>query len=243
MKPLLQQPIPLGIGYYSVADAARLLRRPARVIRRWMGGHTYFLSGEKRTVPPLWSPQLPTNDNHIELGFRDLIEMRFVAAFVDQGLALHTIRVCLDTAREVVGQEHPFSTGRFKTDGKRIFVETVHRLEIGQAGTSSLAEAELLDLKSRQYTFPAIIQRTFRDLDIEADAVARWRPFNGKASIVLDPARAFGQPILADFGIPTAAISGALSAEGDAMRVAFLYDVPVGLVRDAARFENELAAA
>jgi hypothetical protein len=82
-KNLQLDELPLGIGYYSVPEAARLLHLPQTRIRRWLGGYTSSSrTGERRNIPPLWSPQLPAFENHIELGFRDLIELRFVSAFV-----------------------------------------------------------------------------------------------------------------------------------------------------------------
>ena len=34
-----------------------------------------------------------------------------------------------------------------------------------------------------------------RDLDLADGSVVQWRPFNGKSSIVIDPARSFGNEI------------------------------------------------
>ena len=80
-------------------------------------------------------------------------------------------------------------------------------------------------------------------LDIEADAVARWRPYHGKPTIVIDPKRAFGKPIASASGVPTVALSDAVKAEGSPERVARLYEVPVTIVRDAIGFEEALHAA
>ena len=88
-----------------------------------------------------------------------------------------------------------------------------------------------------------MIAQIFKDVDLDDTAVERWRPFHGKNSIVIDPARAFGQPIATASGVPTATLARAVKAEGSAKRVAFLYAVPVGIVRDAVEFESELAAA
>ena len=104
-------------------------------------------------------------------------------------------------------------------------------------------KGELLDLKNRQFAMKDIIERTFKDLDIEDDAVARWRPFNGKDSIVLDPARSFGEPIAAQSGVPTTALAEAVEAEGSEQRVAALYEVSEAVVRDAVKFEDYLKAA
>jgi uncharacterized protein (DUF433 family) len=226
--------IPLGIGYYNVPEAARLLKTSARNINRWLGGYTYRTNdGRSMRMPPLWEPQLPREDDHLELGFRDLVELRFVIAFQHSGLGLNVIRRCLEFARECAGDARPFSTRRFKTDGKTIFLDSIRHS----------GDNELLDLRKRQYVIKQIIERSFKDLDIEAETVTRWRPFNGKQSIVIDPTRAFGQPIAARYGVPTVALAEAVKTEGTVDRVAAMYEVSAASVRDAAMFEASLHTA
>lgn len=224
---------PLGIGYYTVPEAGRLLRVAPRKINRWLGGYVFVSNGVSIDMPPLWEPQLPSFGDKIELSFRDLIELRFVNAFLDAGVGLKAIRNCIAYARECVADDHPFSTRRFQTDGRTIFLDSLHRS----------GETELLDLKKRQYVFKDVIERTFKDLDISEGAVASWRPFAGRKSIVIDPTRAFGQPIAAEQGVPTVVLAEAVEAEGSAERVAFLYEVPLRVVRDAMQFEASLKAA
>ena len=223
----------IGIGFYTVTEAARLLKVAPLNIRRWLGGYTYGKGDEAVTMPPLWQPQLPAYDHHIELGFRDLIELRVIKSFLDAGLTLITIRNCLEYARDFANDDRPFSTRRFQTDGRTIFLESMQRT----------GEEELLDLKQRQYVIKQVIARTFKDLDLSEDIVARWRPYNGKQSIVIDPQRAFGQPIAARFGVPTVTLADAAKAEGSIQRVSNLYDVPASVVSDAVNFEKSLQAA
>lgn len=225
--------VPLGVGFYTVPDAARLLKIPPLNVRRWLGGYSYKHNGETHTSPPLWTPDLPPFDNKIELTFRDLIELRFVSGFVSAGLHLKTIRHCLDYARTLVDDPRPFSTQRFQTDGKTIFLDSVR----------DSGETEVLDLRKKQYAIKQVIERTFKDLDIEANAVARWRPYRGKESIVIDPMRAFGKPIANASGVPTVALADAVTAEGSVERVSRLYDVDPAVVRDAVSFEEALRAA
>lgn len=239
---------PIGIGLYTVADAATLLRIPPRNIRRWLAGYTYKArDGSKHTMLPLWRPQLPTWQRQIELGFRDLIELRFVSAFLDQGLGILTIRRCLEHARALVGDERPFSTRRFSTDGRTIFLSFAEEARANPdevlADVPEVERAHLIDLKTSQYVFRVVIEQTFRDLDLDANAVVRWRPFHGKTTIVVDPSRAFGQPITAEAGVPTSALADAVAAEGSEKRVAQLFNVPRAVVVDAVKFEKELAAA
>src|SRR6185312_236861 len=94
--------IPIGTGFYTVPEAARLLRTPPLNIRRWLGGYRFRLNCRPKNIPPLWVPELPILDGHLELGFRDLIELRFVAAFAKAGMGLKAIRHCLEHAREIV---------------------------------------------------------------------------------------------------------------------------------------------
>ena len=223
----------LGTGFYTVPEAARLLKIPPLNLRRWLGGYTHGKGAKAAKMPPLWQPELPAHDGRIELGFRDLVELLIVRRFLEAGLSLITIRNCLEYARECVDDERPFSTRRFKTDGRTIFLESLQRG----------GEAELLDLKGRQYVIKDIIDRTFKDFDLCDDIVARWRPYNGKPSIVVDPQRAFGQPIAAGYGVPTIALAEATEAEGTIDRVSFLYEVPPEIVRDAVNYENSLRAA
>jgi uncharacterized protein (DUF433 family) len=239
---------PFGIGLYTVADAARLLRIPRRNIQRWLEGYPYKArDGARRAKPPLWQPQLPADERRIELGFRDLIELRFVSAFLDAGLGLFTIRSCLVHAREFVGDDHPFSTRLFRTDGRTIFYSFV---ETAIANPSEVLtdfpnreRAKIVDLRTRNYVFPEVIERTFKDLDIEANVVTRWRPFRGKGSIVIDPKRSFGEPIATETGVPTSTIADAVAAEGSEKRVAAMFNIERSAVADAVAFERELAAA
>jgi uncharacterized protein (DUF433 family) len=223
---------PLGIGFYTVPEAARLLKIRPLNIRRWLGGYSYSYGDKTVTMPPLWKPQLPAYEHHIELGFRDLIELRVIKSFMDAGLSIITVRHCLEYARECANDDRPFSTRRFQTDGRTIFLESLRRT----------GEDELLDLKDRQYVIKRVIARTFKDLDLSDDFVTRWRPFEGKQSIVIDPLRAFGQPIANNYGVPTVVLAEAVKAEGSIERVTRLFDVSTSAVRDAVKFEKSLAA-
>ena len=227
----------IGVGSYTAFEAARLLKTSPLNVNRWLRGYTYKRSGEARQMPPLWTTQHVAIEDHLEIGVRDLIALRFVKAFLDAGVGLLAIRNCLEYARECAKDDRPFSTRRFQTDGRTIFLESIVRAR------AQVAETNLLDLKKKQYVFKQIIEQTFKDLDIEDDAVARWRPFHGKKSIVIDPDRAFGQPIASEFGVPTVALADAVEAEGSVEEVARIFDVPVAIVRDAVQFQTDLKRA
>lgn len=213
-----------GVGAYSLAEAGRLLRISPTTLRRWLFGYSYDHHGPRTEQRPLWQPQYGVDQDEPLLGFRDLLEARIVRGFRELRIGLPTIRSCLDYARELVEDDHPFSTRRFKTDGRRLFLES-------QAGT-------LIDLRVRQHVFKRIVEPSFKDLDFDAEAASRWWLLPRKRTIVLDPARSFGQPIVAECGVPTARLAQAVEAEGSLDRVARLYEIKPTLVRDALAFEH-----
>jgi uncharacterized protein (DUF433 family) len=233
----------LGRGVYGAADALRLInfrRRPdaptrsisRNTITRWIRGYDYSTDGVTRHSDPLWIPDYANADEMIELSFRDLIELRFVKSFRDVGLGLPTIRECFKRAVEAVQDQRPFSTRRFRTDGKTIFLEITH----------DVREGELLDLKRRQRAFHRVVAPSLHDLEFDAEIVARWFPFGAsRKTIVVDPTRAFGRPIVAEGGVPTEIISNAVEIEGSPEKVAKLYEVPLAAVRDAVAFQQQLS--
>jgi uncharacterized protein (DUF433 family) len=234
----------LGRGVYGAADALRLINfrrqfepaiRPIsrQTIARWLRGYDYRHGSETRHSNPLWRPDYANENDIVELSFRDMIELRFVKAFRDAGLKLPAIRECFRRAVELVNDQRPFSTQRFRTDGRTIFLEITHDIQ----------EGELIDLRKRQGVFHRMVAPSLHDLEFDADIVARWFPLGmSRKTIVIDPARAFGRPIVAEGGVPTEILSEAVEIEGTPERVAKLYEVPLVAVRDSIAFQNQLVA-
>jgi uncharacterized protein (DUF433 family)/DNA-binding transcriptional MerR regulator len=234
----------LGRGVYSATEGLRLLnftRNPhaprrsvsRQTVARWLRGYDFERDGDVRHSDPLWTPDYSNDNDQLELSFRDLIELRFVKAFRDLGLSLPAIRECFERAVEEVRDDRPFSTQHFRTDGKTIFLEI----------TKDLEEGELIDLRRRQRVFRTIVAPSLRDLEFDAEVVARWFPLGvNKRSIVIDPARAFGRPIARASGVPTEILAHAVRIEGTIERVAALYQSSPSEVRDAVAFEQRLAA-
>jgi uncharacterized protein (DUF433 family) len=224
-----------GIGAYTLAEAGRLLGVSPATLKRWLFGYSYQHHGLMTKQQPIWAPQYGVDQDEPILGFRDLIEARVVRGLRTLGIGLPTIRQCLQRASEIVEDTHPFSTRRFKSDGRKIFLEITDRLPVEDQ------EPALIDLKSRQRVFKNIVAPSFVDLSFDAEAASRWWLLPNKKTIVLDPERSFGQPIVAENGVPTARLVQAVKAEGSLERVAQLFELRPEIVRDAIRFENRKA--
>lgn len=216
-----------GIGIYTAPEAARMVGMQPSTLRRWLLGYEHQATREA----PLWQPQYdPADDEGVLLGFRDLVEARIVNALRAKKIGLQTIRTCLDRAKVIVGQDHPFSTRQFKTDGKTIFLEI----------TRGLDEPQLVDLKRSQGVFSRVVAPTLDDLDFGKDGAERWWLLHGRRTIVADPERSFGQPIIADHGMTTARVAQAVEAEGSVEKVAKIYEIKPRLIREALTYESQL---
>jgi uncharacterized protein (DUF433 family) len=228
----MREPFLIGLGIYTVPEAARLTHVSEARIRRWLAGRPYPRAGVAHASGPLWRPELPRFDGKLELSFRDLIEVRFVDLFLEHGLSLQAIRRAITKAVQQFGLERPLSTQRFRTDGRSIFLEVV----------SEMDEALLFDLKRNRYLFHRMVAPSFRDIDFDGGLPARWWPVPGRKGIVVDPKRSFGKPILADHGVPVAALADAYKVRRSFKLVGRDYDVPERAVRQAVDFQERLAA-
>ena len=221
----------LAVGSYSPAEVQRLAGVPATLTRR-------FLSKYKGELG-LWGGVV-SQDQHLDgrwyATFQDMIELRCLRAFHDAGVTWQRIRRTAEYARDRFNTDYPLSHRRFLTEGKGIFART-------QEGLEQLSG-------HGQYTFEEIIGPEFFD-PVEyndVDLPVRWYPAvewgwdSHSRTVVVDPLRSFGSPVLADFGVPTQVLYDSYRAEShDAGRVARIYEVPVALVQAAVDFEQYLA--
>lgn len=221
----------VGIGLYTLAEAARLANVPAAKLARWLRGYT--VGG--KAYPPLWLPQIDLGDDKLYLSFRDLMEARVAHAFIGWGLSPQSVRAAIVHARDLMGDDRPLSTGRFKTDGKTVFME----IQSGEGGERG--DVRLIELAQGQWTFREIVVQTLKHVDFGPDsAPIRWWPHGKAGRIVIDPLRSFGQPIDAETSVPVAALASAARAEGSVEGAARAWDVPPSAVRRAVEFESTL---
>ncbi len=224
----------IGVGIYSVSEAAALTGVATRTIRRWSTGYRRSEGDGAHERPPVWRRDIPDIDGHTALSFLDMMEVRFIRAFRDHDVTWPAIRAAARIACEMFQESHhPFTRGRFRTDGNRIF------RKIEDAG-----EIRLFDLNRESWVFAEIVEPSlYRGVEFEADQVAKWFPLFPNRAIVVDPAVAFGRPVTAKEGVPTDVLAASLEANGGSVdHVAKWYDVSAATVRAAARLEAQLLA-
>jgi uncharacterized protein (DUF433 family) len=222
----------LGIGTYSIPEAAQLTGVHSSRIRRWLKGYKYTVHKQRHYSPPVWAGQLPPMDCSVALGFLDLQEVRFVDKFRGLGVGWRTIREVAERAEKLFGTHHPFCTQRFKTDGREIFIEVL------KDGPKSV----IVEVLKRQHYFQEVITPFLRDLEFEDLLPIRWWPMGHDRLVVLDPNRSFGKPIVKKEGVATSLLGEAFRVEGNVKAVAYWYDVSEAAVKDAVEFESRLAS-
>ena len=226
----------IGTGIYPLNQAARLVEADPRALRRWLLGYSRTHQGERVRYEPLWKTQLCDEGLADDvIGFRDLLELRMVAAFVRHGVDLRVIRATVESASRDFGQSYPLSNQQFLTDGKRIFLQAIEE---------ATGEPRMIDILRKQFVFSDIIKPSlYAGIEYGSDGAIRWYPLGKRKAIVLDPALQFGTPVVAQTGVPTDTIYASYLAEGrDKAMVARVFDLTPRMVTDAVEFEERLAA-
>lgn len=209
---------------YSAADVARLARIGAGQVRRWTrpdGDSTRLALLQPRAGDALFT-------------FLDVIELQLIGELRRHGIPLSRIRRCMDRLAERWETSRPFTRRepleRLRTAGRHLLLDEGGRLE---------------DLDRQQFVWREIVSPYLNALEFdERDAQAiRWWPRGASGAIVVDPAVAFGRPLLAEHRVPTDLLRLGVEAGDSIADLAAAYEIPEEAVREAVDFENALRAA
>jgi uncharacterized protein (DUF433 family) len=221
----------LEAGIYTVQEAAFLLGVSQQRVRGWISGYA------RRSAGPIIENELGWSDDRVAVSFRNLMELRFIAVFEQEGVKFQRIRRVMEEVREITTHPHPFATNIvFKTDGRKIVGELINKA----------TGKQIYDLESRNFEIADVVYRSLHnDVEYDFNGEARfWIPRRHIApNVIVHPRFAFGKPIMKTSGIPTRALAQAVHSEGNAEIVADAFDRPVREVREAVRFERELRKA
>lgn len=231
----------IGKGLYTPAEAAALIKAPVAEVRRWAFGYDRRRNGEKVRYAPLIRSELPEIEGQRALTFTELVELMYIKGFRRAGAPWKLVHQAAAVAARMFDTEHPFAMRKFFADPSGIYalLEESH-------GGSSLVRLE----GHGQHTLREVVQPYLGQLEFDPMEVpTRWWPLGREGRVVLDPQVSFGEPIVAEIGVPTRTLADALSAEQEydrdraLERVAWLYKVPPRHVQTAARFEEWRQAA
>jgi uncharacterized protein (DUF433 family) len=216
----------LSIPNYTARDAARFTRLPYSTVRYWTRGR------------PGHPPVIRARGL---LSFLNLVEIHMLGVFRRyHGVPLQKLRRIITTlAKRYPQQEHPLATRRFWLDGKSLFTEELGSLV-------SLSEPG-------QLAFPEIVERYAKRVEWVGSSPRRLFVFTTRPdleshddppkTIVIDPAVAFGQPVVAGTRITAAALFERFEAGETIEALAADFEVTPQQVEDAIRCGKAHAAA
>lgn len=222
-----------GRGIYSFGRAAEIVGVSPQSLRQWTLGRR-APSGSASARPLVRLDILELEGEHV-LSFLNLVEVKLLSEFRRLNLPLQYIRQVVDVLEQSYDMTHPLACRRLQTDGRSIFAE------IDESG--QFACVEIAGRRPNHVVFDEVIRPLFKVIDFvgSQELARRWYPLGRDGGVVVDPAIAFGEPVLQASGVPTRALARQVSVAGDSVdAVAQWFELPKDAVETAMTFESGL---
>jgi uncharacterized protein (DUF433 family) len=222
-----------NIPAYSVTDAARYLRVPLGTLKTWLQGRSYTTKqGKRQSLPIIQRP----NPDLPQLSFANLVEAHVLRVLREtHQIRLDKVRVALDYLSTQLKNDHPLIQKTFKTDGIDLFIDSMDKLvNVSRSGQLVMRETITHLLTRIEWDDRGIAARFFPFIQPEGD---------DSKILYIDPRIAYGRPVIAGKGVPTAAIAEMYEAGDEIDDIANEYDCSSLEVIAAIRFENIARAA
>jgi uncharacterized protein (DUF433 family) len=191
---------PRELPAYRIPEAAHYLRIPVTTLRAWVLGQDYdTAAGRHRHFAPVI--RLPSQTPP-RLSFINLVEAHVLDAIRRQHeVPLQKVRQALRYLRRIIpSSAYPLADQHLETDGFDLFIEHVGQL--------------LVITREGQLAMKQVLGGYLQRIERDAEGIAaRLYPFTRKRDlleprlIVIDPRIAFGRPVIAGSGIPTAVVA------------------------------------
>lgn len=229
------------LAFYTPADAARILRVSPTTIGTWAFGRRYQTRAGRETWPALIEAADPSGKR---LSFRNLVELYVLSVLRGKDgraslekvsrVGIQKIRAGTERLGKRIKSAHPLADWDVSTDWVDLYADFFGELE---------------NITSLQQPLRPIIEPYLLRIDRDEDGLAR-RLFpptrdgeEGPRTVVIDPVRRFGRPVLASANIETATIAERFFAGDEPPDLAADLDISEADVNDAVRFESMLRRA
>ena len=207
----------LYLPAYHIKEAARYARVSPRTVTTW---HKLRDNG-KRT--------LSAKDSGLALSYLQLIEVATIATLRKRGVKLEIIRDFRDYVAHALNSQYPFAEHRFKTDGKRLVMDSE---QFDRAVKGKLIEPA----RGGQLAWREVIGEKLEEFDYHDGLASRWHVAGRDKPIIIDPQIAFGAPALR--GVTTWILRERFQG-GESLRLlADDFDLSTSEVKAALAFEH-----
>jgi uncharacterized protein (DUF433 family) len=213
---------PRELPLYAVGEAAHYLRMPSATLANWLRGSRRVLN-----LPP----------GSGRMSFQNLVEAHILLAIRRfHKVPMQRVRPAIDFCKKRFHTQHPLVTEDFHTNGLDLFVKKVGAiLNVSQGGQTEMRSALEISLRRVERDTEGLAARLF-------PFVRDWHEREQPRSIVVDPAIAFGAPVIAGTGIATSVVAGRMRAGETIELIAADYGITGEQVQDAVRCEIREAA-
>jgi uncharacterized protein (DUF433 family) len=204
----------LYLPNYPVQEAARYAKIAPQTVVHWQKGTA--LAARREREP---------------LSYMQLIEVAVVAALRKEGVSLKRIRDAREYLSRTLRSEFPFAEYRFKTDGRRLFMDFAEVVGAKRGGGKLLRPDQ-----QGQLAWKAVIGR-LKEFDYERHGIViSWHVAGLDSAVVIDPRYSFGAPMVK--GVPTWAVKGRWAAGEMPDEIADDFGLREEEVVDALSFEG-----
>lgn len=212
----------LDRAIYSYADVDRLVGLHSGTARRWLEG--YERRGQH--YGPVLRPE-PAGVDNVTWG--EMVEARLLAEFRSKNVPVQRLRAAVVELRKEFGR-YPLAHARPLLD-----VEGRELVRVVQDQVGLDRELQLVVVRNGQLLLTASAERFSAAVEYIDGVVARLKPDSRTPEVVMDPARAFGQPAVRN--VRTASLAEDFRAGTSREDLADLYDLTPSQVDEALRFE------
>lgn len=211
----------LGNGIYTAGDISRILRIKEEKVRRWI--KVYWDGEIGAEYGQLYSWNITGNR---AVSFHTMVEFYIMLLFSEVGVAPMAVAKAHKELSQMFNTPFPFARKEvlqnIQVSGRDIYIE-IHGNIQQLNGTKQLALR--------------LIQQFYKNLDFDKDEIAtRFWPMGKDTSVVVDPSRKFGSPVLADNNIYPETLYQHFLAGDPVNYLAHIYEISEKEVEDAIKF-------
>jgi uncharacterized protein (DUF433 family) len=211
----------LGKGIFTPSDIAGFLKVKTATVNRWM--KTYWDGEFAQKVGHAASWKI---DGSKAVDFLTMIEIVVMGSLVDLGAQTREIAKAHNLLSERFNTEYPFATK-----------EVLENIRIGGRKVYWEEDNMIINLDGSGQINLDFIRKLVKNLDFDTSELAiRYWPIGKEKSILVDPKRKFGHPVIAGRNIYPETIYNMIRAGDPAEFVAELYGLTIKEIDDVIEY-------
>ena len=213
----------IGIGVYTTSEISNILRLPYSKVHRWINKYWDGELGREYENRYSWSI-----NNSKAVSFHTLIEFYVMMGFAEAGVKTRKVLKAHKELSKMYDSAFPFALKdvlmNIKTDGKTIYLNS-------KLGTISLDGTKQFNLN--------FINLFFKNLEFNSNEMAsRFWPIGKEKSIIVDPERKFGHPVVDGRNIYPETIFKNFKGGDSKKYLAYVYDLTEEQIDHALEYCN-----